>query len=203
MVRILDVGTQAAIRDRRQVVIRNFVLVSKGEDIWGFTDFGEDVTLNVIDAVTGSSTSRAFAGDNSPILSIDPIPMKIGLEVNTIEVVLNALQPAVADMLRGADIRNGVVQIHRGYLDPQSMLLVATPRPRFLGRVNEAPIQAGAVGQPGTGTLRVVGATRELSRTNPAKRSDEQQRLRGGDRLRRYGGITSWDYWWGEKGSKD
>lgn len=203
MVRALDVDTQAAIRDRRQLVIRNFVLVSKGEDAWGFTDFGEDVTLNVVDAVTGSSTSRDYAGDNAPILSIDPIPMKIGLEVNTIEVVLNALQPAVEAMLRGADIRNGVVQIHRGYLDPQTMLLVAPPRARFLGRVNEAPLQTGAADGQGAGTLRVVGATRELSRTNPAKRSDEQQRLRGGDRLRRYGGITSWDYWWGEKGSED
>lgn len=202
MVRTLDVASQGAIRDRaRGVIPRNFVFVAKGEDSWGFTDFGEDVVVNVVDGITGSVTSRTFAGDEAPIASLDPVPMKVGLDVATIQVVLNHLHPAVEDMIRGSDVRNAVVQIHRGYLDPDSMLLVANPRIRFLGQVNQAPIATGAAGSAGSATLRIVGTTRQLTRTNPAKRSDEQQRLRSGDRFRRYGGVTSYDYWWGEQGS--
>jgi hypothetical protein len=200
MVRLLDVATQGAIRDRSRIIVRNFVLVSKGEDMWGFTDFGEDVAVNVIDGVTGDTVNRSYHGDNAPIASLDPIPMKIGLEVDTTNVVLNHLHPAVLDMVRGHDCRGAVVQIHRGYLDPVSMLLAAPPRIRRLGQVNGAPIDTPAAGGRGGVTLKVVSATRQLTRTNPAKRSDEQQRLRSGDRFRRYGGLTSYDYWWGEKG---
>jgi hypothetical protein len=45
--------------------------------------------------------------------------------------------------------------------------------------------------------------TRELTRTNPAKRSDETQRLRSGDRFRRYSGTAyQWPIWWGEAKAK-
>jgi hypothetical protein len=200
MVRPLDVATQGAIRNRDRIVVRDFVLVTKGEDTWGFTTFGEDVSLNILDGVTGEIVNRAYLGDNRPILDIDPIPMKIGIEVNTTNVVLNQLHPGVLDMVRGHDCRGAVMQIHRGHLDPASMLLVAAPRIRRLGLINGAPIETPAAGGRGSITIRMVSSTRELTRTNPARRSDEQQRLRLGDRFRRYGGITSYDYWWGEKG---
>lgn len=203
MVRPLDIATQTAIRDPNRIVVRNFVLFAKGGDLWGFTDFGEDVSLNIVDGVTGATVNRVYFGDNGPIVSIDPVPMKIGLSVDTTNVVLNHLHPGVLDMVRGHDCRNAVVQIHRGYLDPNSMLPVAPPRIRRLGQVNGAPIQTPGPGGRGGVTIRVVSATRQLTRTNPAKRSDEQQRLRGGDRFRRYGGVTSYDYWWGEKGGSD
>lgn len=200
MVRPLDVATQGAIRNRNAIIVRDFVLVTKGEDAWGFTTFGEDVSLNIIDGVTGETVNRAYLGDNGPIVSIDAIPMKIGIEVSTTSVALNHLHPGVLDLVRGHDCRNAVMQIHRGYLDPASMLLVAAPRIRRLGWINGAPIETPAAGGRGSVTLRMVSTTRELTRTNPARRSDEQQRLRSGDRFRRYGGITSYDYWWGEKG---
>lgn len=198
--RTLDVGTQSAIRNSSAIVVRNFVLVTKGEDVWGFTDFGEDVTTNIVDGVTGSTVSRTFYGEDAPIVAMDPIPMKIGLTVDTTTVVLNQLHPAVLDMVRGHDCRGALVQIHRGYLDPSSMLLAAAPRIRRLGFVNGAPIETPKAGGRGGVSLRITSVTRELTRSNSAKRSDEQQRLRSGDRFRRYGGITSYDYWWGEKG---
>lgn len=199
MVRVLDVDTQAAVRDRAAVISRNFVLVTKGSDRWGFTDYGEDVTLNIVDGETGSTVSRAYFGDNAPIVSIDPMPLKIGLEVDTTEIVLGQLHPAVLDMVRGHDIRGAQVQVHRAYLSRVSMLPVAAPRIRRLGQVNGAPIETPAPGGFGSVTLQVVSHTRELTRTNPAKRSDEQQRLRDGDRFRRYSGTAGkWEIWWGE-----
>jgi hypothetical protein len=199
MVRVLDVDTQAAVRDRVAIIPRNFVLVTKGADSWGFTDFGEDVTLNVIDGETGLSVSRTYYGDNAPIVSMDSMPLKIGLEVDTTQVVLSSLHTAVEDMVRGHDVRGATVQIHRAYLSRVSMLPVAAPRIRRLGRLNGAPIDTPAAGGNGSVTLQVVSHTRELTRTNPAKRSDEQQRLRSGDRFRRYSGTAGkWEIWWGE-----
>ena len=51
--------------------------------------------------------------------------------------------------------------------------------------------------------IEVVSVTRELTRTNPGKRSDETQRLRSGDRFRRYTSTAQhWPIWWGEAKAK-
>lgn len=206
MVRALDVATQAAVRDRSRVLPRNFVLVTLTDGApFGFTDYGEDVILNVIDGETGSTVSRTYYGDNSPILDMDPVPLKIGLEVDTTQVVLSQIHDVVQEMARGHDCRNAKVQIHRGYLDPATMLLVAAPRCRRLGQINGLPIETPAAGGEGSITLRVVSHTRELTRINTALRSDEDQRRRSDDRFRRYSGTAgSWEIFWGEvKASQD
>lgn len=204
MVRALDVATQAAIRDRGRLVPRNFVSifckhrVTGAEQLHGVWDDAEAVTVNVVSGETGGVVSRNFAGDGA-IVSIDPIPMRVGLEVRTIQLVLSPLNPEVAEALRGDDPRFARVEIYRGLLDPESRLLVAAPRIRFMGRVNGAPIETAAIGGVSSATLSIVSHTRELTRTSPARKSDEQQRLRSGDRFRRYTGTAGeWPIWWGE-----
>jgi hypothetical protein len=208
MVKLLDGATLGAIADRSRIVVRNFVLFTVKDDagalqLFGFTDYGEDVALDVLDGVTGVAVNRSYAGDHAPLLALDPIPMKIGLEVDTTQVMLNPLHPAVQAMHRGHDCRNAPVQIHRAYLSTISMLPVALPHCRRLGFVNTAPEEIA--GPDGQSQLRigVVSVTRELTRTNPAKRSDETQRLRQGDRFRRYSGTAyQWPIWWGEAKAK-
>lgn len=209
MVRSLDSATQAAVRDRSRVIIRNFVLVtvrklSDDSSVrFGFTDFGEDVTLNIVDGESGSTVSRDYYGDNGPILRMDPMPLKIGLEVDTTQVVLSQIDAHVQDMLKNHDCRNAQAQIHRAYLDPDSHLLVAAPRCRRLGQVNGAPVVTPAAGGEGSVTLKIVSHTRELTRTNPARRSDETQKLRSSDRFRRYSGTAGvWEIFWGEEKAK-
>lgn len=206
MVRALDAATQTAVRDRSKVLVRNFVLVTvkhpttDADVLFGFTDFGEDVTLNVIDGETGISTSRSYYGDNGPILKMDQMPLKIGLEVDTTQIVLSQIDPHVQDMVRNYNCRNAKVQVHRGYLAVGGVALVADPRIRRLGQVNGAPVVTPAAGGEGSITLKVVSHTRELTRINTTKRSDETQRRRGtDDRFRRYGGTAGkWEIFWGE-----
>jgi hypothetical protein len=206
-VRSLDIATQLAVSDRNRIAICNFVLITarnvENEPIsFGFTDFGEDVSVNIIDGLTGGTINHTYYGDNSPISELDSIPMSIGLEVSTTNVVLNPFHPVVSEMYRGNVIRNAPVQIHRGFLSPESMLLVAPPRCRRLGFVNKASEEIGGVGSESRLTLEVVSITRELTRSNPAKRSDETQRRRNGDRFRRYTGTADkWPIWWGEEKS--
>lgn len=210
MVRVLDSATQLAVRDRVHVIPRDFIvctvrgLTDDAPTVFGFTNYGEDVSTNIIDGETGATVNRTFYGDNAPLVSMDPIPMKIGVEVDTTQVVLSHIHPIVEQMVRGYNCRNAKVQIHRGYLDPASMLLVAPPRCRRLGQINGTPILTPAVGGQGSITLKVVSHTRELTRTNPAKSSDEYYRLRSGDRINRYAGTAGqWDIFWGEdKGSE-
>jgi hypothetical protein len=205
MVRILDVDTQTAIRDRRAVLPRNFILVTAktldlGELVtFGFTDFGEDVITNVVDGQTGAVVSHTFYGDNGPIVDMDAMPLRIGLEVATTQIVLNPLHPVVALMARGHDLRNAPVQVHRGWLSMESQLLAANPRIRRQGWVNNAPINTAAAGGTSKLTLRVVSHSRELTGTNPTRRSHESQQKRSGDQARKYNGTAhAWQSFWGE-----
>lgn len=209
MVRVLDVDTQAAIRDRTAIRPRNFIVITAKDRVTGdpsvrcFWDEAETVAVNVIDEV-GDTVSHNFVGDGA-ILNVDPIPMRIGLEVRTIQIVLSALHGEVQNLVRGDEPRGAKVEIYRGLLSKSSGLLVAAPRIRFLGKINEAPIDTAAVGGESTVTLRVVSHTRELTRTNPAKKSDAQQKRRSGDRFRRHSGkAAQWlaDVWWGEAKKK-
>lgn len=203
--RTLDVDTQTAIRNKNGIAIRNFVLIDAKDDDndlirFGFTDYGEDVTLNIVDGRTQSVVSRSYYGDYGPLIGIDPIPLKIGLEIPTIQIGLSQLHVHVQDMVRNHTIRNVQIQVHRAYLSLDSMLPVANPRCRFLGLVNGAPIETPEAGSEGSVTIRAVSHTRELTRTNPAKRSDETQKLRSNDRFRRYGSVAGeWDIFWGEE----
>lgn len=206
MVRVLDAGTQGAIRNRSAIVPRNFIVITaKDRDsgdavVHGFWDDADTVAVNVLDE-DGATVSRTFAGDGA-VLSLDPIPMRIGLEVRTVQLVLSALHADVLDLVRGDDPRGAKVEIYRGLLDPASGALLAVPRIRFLGKVNAAPIATAAVGGESSVTLAIVSHTRELTRTNPAKKSDAQQQLRSGDRFRRYTNVAGdWDIWWGERKS--
>ena len=207
MVRVLDVATQGAIRNRNAIAPRNFVLVTakdRGDGsakLHGFWDDADTVTTNIVSGEDGSIVAHSFDGDGA-ILSLDPIPMRIGLEVRTVQLVLSPLHAGVEALVRTDDPRFAKVEIYRGLLDPATMLLVSEPRIRFLGRVNGAPIDTAAAGGESKVTLQIVSHTRELTRTSPAKKSDEQQRLRSGDRFRRYTGVAGeWPIWWGEEKS--
>lgn len=210
MVKTLDVATQTAIRDPSRIIIRNFVLIdakslSSGSVVrFGFTDYGEDVNLNIIDGRTLLSVNRTFYGDEAPLLSIDPIPLQMNLEIPTSQVVLSQIDARVLDMVHNHLIRGVQAQIHRAYLDPDSMQPVAPPRCRLLGIVNGAPIETPSTDSAGSVTLRVTSHTRELTRTNSAKRSHESQKNRSGDNFRKYSSTAAqWEIFWGEKNAKE
>ena len=203
MVRVLDVDTQSAIRNRNILVPRNFVvLTAKDRDddsavVHGFWNDIETVSVDVVDE-NGDETTRTFVGDAS-ILRMDSIPMRIGIEVRTIQIELNPANVAVQNAVRRDDPRQGKVEIYRGLLDPSTNLLVAPPRLRFLGKVNAAPIDTPGPDMQSMVTLRVTSHTRELTRTNSARKSDAQQQLRSGDRFRRYiNQAGEWPIFWGE-----
>ncbi len=210
MVFPLDVETQSAIRDRRAVIPRTFVLVGPvvpigggDEKTFGFTNFGEDVVTNVVDGWSGETVSHVYAGDNAPIVGMDPMPLHIGVEIDTVSITLNHLHAEVQSLVRGYQCRFARVQVHRGYLSPDSMLLVAAPRCRRRGFLNGTPIKIPAIGEAGSTVLRLVSQSRELTRTNPLVASAEFYAARSNDKWGRYTGtVGQWPIWWGEQRGK-
>jgi hypothetical protein len=102
--------------------------------------------------------------------------------------------------VRGYDLRLAAIEIHEGYLDLSTHQLLAPPVVDFVGWVNGAPITTPPAGGQGSITLNCVSHSRMLTRTNPAKRSHESQKLRSNDQFRRYSTVAAqWQYWWGER----
>lgn len=206
--RDVDSATVAHLTARAGVVPRDLLYI-RGKDrttgaaaAVGFWNDLDTVTFSVISGETGLLESREYTGSGS-LISADPIPLVADLTVRTINIRLSQINEAVLNAVRLYDARLAFVDFHRALFDPATRQLVAPPVPHFTGQVNLAPIETPPVGGEGEIVLSVVSHSRELTRTNPAKRSDETQKLRSGDRFRRYSSVAGqWDIWWGEKRSK-
>ena len=184
-------------------ILRDFVYI-RGKDsggspkAFGFWTGDGTSTTSVISAIDGATESRLFVGSGT-IVNIPPLPFIIGLEERTVEVTLSQIHSSTNNMVRGDDIRHAVVEIHRGFFDIETGNLVSLPRPRFLGKINEIEINTPSAGNEGQLVLRCVSNTTELTRLNTARKSDETQQLRSGDRFRRYADVAGqWEIWWGE-----
>jgi hypothetical protein len=206
--RSVDPATAAAIQSRRGHIPRYFVwIVAKNrtngaQETMGLWNGEDTVEVTVIQAESGLPVTRTYNAAGS-LLGLDPIPAVSDLSVRTIQISLSQINAAVQQAIRGYDARLAKLEVHRGLLSLDTRLLVAPPVPLFDGQVNGAPINTPAAGEEGGISLAVVSHTRVLTRTNPAKRSDETQKLRSGDRLRRYSGVANqWDFFWGEEKGK-
>lgn len=172
---------------------------SNVEHDFGFWMGEDDVTITVVKATDpAASESRNYAGGGA-LLDIDPIPYQLGIVAQTINIKLSQIHATVQDMLRGYNIRLAEAEVHRALFDVSTGNIVSTPFPRFYGLVEGAPLETPAIGSDGSVSLAVTGISIILTRTNPALKSDEQQKLRGGDRFRQYSDAAgSYDVWWGE-----
>jgi hypothetical protein len=194
----LVAAPETGLRERNLVTFFVRSLDGESSQTFCFWNDLDTVTIPVIDGATGATVSRDFVGDGS-ILSMDKIPLTSDLTVRTVRVTLSQIHATVQDMARGWDIRGARVEIHRSLFNPQTGAVIGAAACHFVGKVNKAPISTPSVGQEGGITIDVVSQTRDLTRTNPAKKSDETQKRRSGDRGRRYIGTANVKIWWGEK----
>lgn len=157
----------------------------------------DTVTASILRGDTGAAENRDFVGDGS-LLSVDRVPLVSDLTIQTVRVSLSQIHATVQDMARGHDIRGARVEIHRGLFNPATHAPVGSACCHFVGKVNKAPIGTPKIGEEGSIAIDVVSIVRELTRSNPAKKSDESQKRRSGDRFRRYSGVANVPIWWGE-----
>lgn len=201
---MFDAPTQAALASGA-VVLADLLVVS-GKTLGGSAKVfpywtGEDnVAVNVLPLGATSEVSHVFLGGGT-LLDVPPIVDAIGLEARSISLGLDHISSAAnspMDMVYGHNVRVARVELHRAVLDPNTWHLVSTPHRIFAGRVDGASVDDAAAGGEGGLTLDLMPSAIDLTRTNPAMESDEQQRLREGDRLRRYGDTAGQvETWWG------
>lgn len=199
-----DVDALAALLASGSIIIRDYLTVHGFDDedepvTFGFWTGEDDVSVDIVSAIDGETVSRDFIGGALPESGIPPIVDALGLEARSLELRLSQIHAAVQDMVRGHNIRVSVVEVHRGFFDPRTYELAAPPSPRFLGRIDGALIDTPAVGGEGAIALTAVGDAIDLTRVNPALKSDEQQKLRSGDRFRRYADTAgAIEVFWGQ-----
>lgn len=208
MVRAVDTTTSDYVQARQGVIPRDFVWISAKNretgalESAGFWNGLDTVDVTVVSGTTGEAETRTYTAWGS-LLKIDQIQRAPEISIRTIKLNLSQISPAVQQVFRGYDTRLAPVEIHRGFMDLDTHLIIAPPVARFVGWINKAPIMTPAAGGEGSVTVDAVSHARILTRINPAKRSDESQKRRSGDRFRRYSSVADqWDFFWGEKKGK-
>lgn len=204
-----DIETVTALASGA-IVVRD-ILTVKGKTLGGSAaEFvywtGEDnIAVNVVSAGETTPISRNAVGGGT-LLVVPAFVDAIGVEARSITFSLDHISDAAGgpmDMVFGNNVRVARVEAHRALLDPATWNLVSTPTLMFAGRVDGASVDDAAAGGEGGLSLEVVNSAIDLTKTNPAMESDEQQKLRSGDRFRQHSDTARQiERWWGQaKGS--
>jgi len=203
------VAAETSALGARKVRARNLVWITAKDRITlipssiGFWSDVGTVSMQVRDALTGLAIARTFVGAGA-LLGIDDIVLSSQLAVQEITLTLSQIDANVAETVRGYDPRLGPIQIYRGLFNPDTHNLVAPARCRFVGFIDAIDIVDPKDKQAGSITVRAVSQLREMTRSNPAMGSDEDQKARfAGDRFFKFAGaVQDWEVAWGQQAVK-
>ncbi|KQY31808.1 hypothetical protein [Rhizobium sp. Root483D2] len=209
--RTLSAANYAALQ-QRQLVARDFVwfkarAFATGTPFeYGFwSDIGNvsSPVENPDNAVEGGSVTRNFEGAGS-LISISDIPLVSNAEVQTVTIALSQIDDGVANLIRGYDLKQAVVEIYRGLFSPVSRQLVAPAFCRFNGFVDDPDITTPSENEEGSIVLSCVSHTQEMTRTSSDTRSVDSQKLRSAtdDFHRDATTVGEWELFWGLKSGK-
>lgn len=202
----IDVATYAALvaapesglKERNVVTV--FAKAIGGDTITAFPFWNDldTVTVPVIDGKTNLNVNRQAVGDGA-ILALDRIPQSTDFSIRTIRITFSQVHPTVRNMVNGFNVRGAWVEVHRLLFNPATGAIIAPAERPFTGRVDKAPQTIPSSGGEGGIYLDVVDSIRDLTRSSPAKKSDETQKRRLGDRARRNIGTANVKVWWGQE----
>jgi len=142
---------------------------------WGAWSGVGTISASVIDPVTGGTVSRDYVGAGN-LVEGSPIPLVVGLTVQTVTVRISQIADHAEDLVRTHDAKFAPVEIHRGMLSALTGELVAPAYCRFRGLVDDARIERPADGEEGVIELTIASHTQELPRRESWKRSDADQK---------------------------
>jgi hypothetical protein len=193
----------------RSVKARNFLWLTVKDRTTGvptsagFWDDLGTISAKVADVLTGGEATRTFTGAGA-MLGLEDVPLTADLSIKSVTIHLSQIDAAVASAVRGYDPRLGPIQIYRGLFNPTNWSLVAAARCRFVGVVDSIDIVDPEDKGAGRITIKAVSQLRELTRSNPATGSDEDQKTRlSTDRFFRFAGaVSEWEVAWGQRNLK-
>lgn len=164
----------------------------------GFCNDVRPITTNVIDGDTGDSVSRTFYAAGS-LISVEGLSGRSDMSVPQVEIRLSHVNTEVINAVRAYSVRQVPVETYLALFDPATRSLVATPRPDFMGFVDEPVIHTGADGEESYISLICVSHSRELTRFNTDTRSNASQWRR--DETDNFFAdatvVSDWPIYWG------
>lgn len=149
------------------------------------------------ETITIGAASRLYYGAGN-VVDLPQLTFQAGLAVRIHRLGLSPLSPEVMQLIRGYDVKSAPVEIHRALYSTDTRLLIEEPHRVLAGFIDEVDLGTPAAGGTSSCVLGIATSARVLTQDLPLKKSDETQRLRSGDRIRRWGDVTgSVDVWWG------
>lgn len=148
----------------------------------GIWDGDDDATITV------DGDARVYIGAQAAF-EVASLIDEIGTGVRSQSVKLSGLDPAVETLYRGYDLQRAPAELHLFLFNPVTQGLIDMER-RLRGIVSTAKLTTGALGGQTEISLVLATSARDMTTTIPARKSDEAQSRRGGDRFRRYGTIA-------------
>ncbi|NTG48964.1 hypothetical protein G6M04_16425 [Agrobacterium rhizogenes] len=206
--RNISANNYAALQAQR-LVARDFLWIkAKTLDTgapfeYGFWSDVGNVATQVLNPNTGLPETRNFEGSGS-LIQISDIPLVSNLSIQNVTITMSQLDEAVANIVRGYDMKQAGVEVYRGMFDPITRQMVDPAFSRFIGYVDDLNIVTPKEGEAGSITLTCAPNTQETTRSNPDTRSHDSQVLRSAtdDFFRDATTVGDWEFFWGRKAGK-
>lgn len=162
---------------------------------YGFWSDVGNVAAQVLDPNTGIAVSRNFEGSGS-LIEISDIPLVANLSAQNVTIAMSQIDEGVANLVRGYDLKQAVVEVYRGLFDPNLRRMVDAAFPRFIGYVDTVRIVTPKEGEEGSIELTCASHTQEATRSNPDTRSHDSQVLRSSsdDFFRDTTTVGDWEF---------
>lgn len=191
--------------NQRRLVARDFLwIIARDRNTnlpvtVGFWSDVDNATVLVLDPDTLLPVYRNYYAAGG-LIEINEIPAVSVIQVQDIEIKMSQLDELVQQAVRLYDIKQARVEIHRGLFDPDTRNLVAPALVRFVGVVNNLRISTASEGSDGGVYLSCVSHTQEMTRANPATRSNEDQKTRNSSDIffQDTAVVGEWELDWGE-----
>lgn len=202
--KLISTENQIAL-NQRTLVARDFLWIiardrnTNNPQPVGFWSDVENATLLVVDPDTLLPVYRNYYAAGG-LVEINVIPSVSVIQVQEVEIRLSQLDELVEQAVRLYDVKQARVEIHRGLFDPDSRQLVAPAFVRYVGFVNNLRITTPSENGDGGVYLSCVSHTQELTRSNPATRSNEDQKVRNpiDTFFKDTAVVGEWEFDWGE-----
>jgi hypothetical protein len=200
--RSLNAAALAALQ-QRAVTMRDFLWLHARDrstnaiiKVGYWSDLGT-VAAQVLNPDTGLVDTRNFDGAGA-LIEISAIPMVANLTVQSVTVRASQISDA-NDLVRAYDVRQQRIEIYRGLFATGTLNQIAPAYARFVGFVDDIEITTPAEGGDGGVVLTCMSHLQEMSRTNPATRSDAYLKQRATtDTFRRHTAtVGTWELKWG------
>jgi len=145
-------------------------------------------TIAVMSPIIDAAVNYDFVGAGA-LLNMGETPRTSDLSIRRKSLTMSSIHDTVREMWLGNDMRLAKVAIFQAAFDPATMGLIEALL-EFVGELNGAPKEVAAAGGESGIRFDCVSDTRQLTRTNAAKKSDAHQLTRSADGFHKYIGVA-------------